>query len=83
MSENDDLVYTVLLKERSSGGSSHDNGLEGIADECTLLECGLEGANILQQMEIYAFKSDGQFEVKQRSCLYQITNVLFTLHVYK
>ncbi|KUF87255.1 hypothetical protein AM588_10001444 [Phytophthora nicotianae] len=33
-------------------------------EDCSLLECGLDGANILQQVEIYAFKSDGQFEVQ-------------------
>lgn len=64
MSQNDDLVYAVLANERTKGISLNDNGIESPSEECSLLECGLDGANILQQVEIYAFKSDGQFEVR-------------------
>ncbi|TMW60363.1 hypothetical protein Poli38472_000405 [Pythium oligandrum] len=64
MSQNDDLVYAVLANERTKAITS-DNGVEGLGEECALLECGLDGANILQQVEIYAFKSDGQFEGTQ------------------
>lgn len=63
MSQNDDLVYAVLVNERAKSIAVSDNGIEGGSEECSLLECGLDGANILQQVEIYAFKSDGQFEV--------------------
>ncbi|RLN05683.1 hypothetical protein BBJ28_00012517 [Nothophytophthora sp. Chile5] len=63
MSQNDDLVYAVLMNEQAKGLAASDNGVEGLSEECSLLECGLDGANILQQVEIYAFKSDGQFEV--------------------
>lgn len=66
MSQNDDLVYAVLVNERAKSVSVSDNGIEGSSEECALLECGLDGANILQQVEIYAFKSDGQFEVRLR-----------------
>lgn len=65
MSQNDDLVYAVLVNERPKTLGASDNGIESMAEECSLLECGLEGANILQQVEIYAFKSDGQFEGTQ------------------
>jgi hypothetical protein len=65
MSQNDDLVYAVLTNERAKATSLHDNGIEGGDEECALLECGLEGATILQQVEIYAFKSDAQFEGTQ------------------
>lgn len=65
MSQNDDLVYAVLTNERAKTTALHDNGIEGAGEECALLECGLEGANILQQVEIYAFKSDAQFEGTQ------------------
>ncbi|KAI9907702.1 hypothetical protein PsorP6_004704 [Peronosclerospora sorghi] len=65
MSHNDDLVYAVLANEKASGLRSSDNGVEGLMEDCSLLECGLDGANILQQVEIYAFKSDGQFEGTQ------------------
>uniref|UniRef100_M4BL29 Mediator of RNA polymerase II transcription subunit 20 n=1 Tax=Hyaloperonospora arabidopsidis (strain Emoy2) TaxID=559515 RepID=M4BL29_HYAAE len=65
MSQNDDLVYTVLANEKAHGLAASDNGVEGIMEDCSLLECGLDGANILQQVEIYAFKSDGQFEGTQ------------------
>ncbi|GLE01691.1 hypothetical protein PINS_up010525 [Pythium insidiosum] len=64
MSQNDDLIYAVLVNERKSA-VLHENGLEGIGEECALLECGLDGANILQQVEIYTHKSDGQFEGTQ------------------
>lgn len=63
MSQNDDLVYAVLANEKAHGLAPSDNGIEGLMEDCSLLECGLDGANILQQVEIYAFKSDGQFEV--------------------
>ncbi|TYZ66849.1 hypothetical protein PybrP1_002468 [[Pythium] brassicae (nom. inval.)] len=63
MSHHDDLVYAVLANERAkSTAPPSDNGLDGAADECALLECGLDGATVLQQVEIYVFKSDGQFE---------------------
>uniref|UniRef100_K3W9S9 Mediator of RNA polymerase II transcription subunit 20 n=1 Tax=Globisporangium ultimum (strain ATCC 200006 / CBS 805.95 / DAOM BR144) TaxID=431595 RepID=K3W9S9_GLOUD len=68
MSQNDDLVYAVLVNERAKqqhAAAVSDNGIEGGSEECSLLECGLDGANILQQVEIYAFKSDGQFEGTQ------------------
>lgn len=65
MSQNDDLVFAVLANEKAHGLAPSDNGLEGLTEDCSLLECGLDGANILQQVEIYAFKSDGQFEVQQ------------------
>ncbi|UIZ26897.1 hypothetical protein KXD40_002382 [Peronospora effusa] len=65
MSQNDDLVYAVLANEKAHGLAPNDNGLEGLMADCSLLECGLDGANILQQVEIYAFKSDGQFEGTQ------------------
>ncbi|GMF29713.1 unnamed protein product [Phytophthora lilii] len=64
MSQNDDLVYAVLANEKAHGLAPSDNGVEGLMEDCSLLECGLDGANILQQVEIYAFKSDGQFEVQ-------------------
>lgn len=66
MSQNDDLVYAVLVNEKAKNAAVSDNGIEGNSEECSLLECGLDGANILQQVEIYAFKSDGQFEVRGR-----------------
>ena len=69
MSQNDDLVYTVLANEKAHGLAASDNGVEGIMEDCSLLECGLDGANILQQVEIYAFKSDGQFEVQYQQSL--------------
>ncbi|DAZ92857.1 TPA: hypothetical protein N0F65_012473 [Lagenidium giganteum] len=65
MSQNDDLIYAVLANERIKGAALNDNGIESPTEECSLLECGLDGANILQQVEIYAFKSDGQFEGAQ------------------
>ncbi|KAG3116191.1 hypothetical protein PI124_g5384 [Phytophthora idaei] len=65
MSQNDDLVYAVLANEKAHGIAPSDNGIEGLMEDCSLLECGLDGANILQQVEIYAFKSDGQFEGTQ------------------
>ncbi|TDH65864.1 hypothetical protein CCR75_007618 [Bremia lactucae] len=65
MSQNDDLVYAVLANEKAHGLAPSDNGMEGFVEDCSLLECGLDGANILQQVEIYAFKSDGQFEGTQ------------------
>ncbi|CAH0481314.1 unnamed protein product [Peronospora belbahrii] len=65
MSQNDDLVYAVIANEKAQGLASSDNGIEGMMENCSLLECGLDGANILQQVEIYAFKSDGQFEGTQ------------------
>ncbi|KAG1692871.1 hypothetical protein V7S43_017794 [Phytophthora oleae] len=65
MSQNDDLVYAVLANEKAHGLVPSDNGIEGLMEDCSLLECGLDGANILQQVEIYAFKSDGQFEGTQ------------------
>ncbi|KAF1330325.1 Wrky transcription factor 19, partial [Globisporangium splendens] len=68
MSQNDDLVYAVLVNEHAKQqhvAAVSDNGIEGSSEECSLLECGLDGANILQQVEIYAFKSDGQFEGTQ------------------
>ncbi|KAF1774042.1 hypothetical protein GQ600_21208 [Phytophthora cactorum] len=67
MSQNDDLVYAVLANEKAHGIAPSDNGIEGLMEDCSLLECGLDGANILQQVEIYAFKSDGQFEVPVQS----------------
>ena len=69
MSQNDDLVYAVLANEKAHGLASSDNGIEGPMADCSLLECGLDGANILQQVEIYAFKSDGQFEVNDELAL--------------
>lgn len=67
MSHHDDLVYAVLANERAKNlAPPSDNGLDGAADECALLECGLDGATVLQQVEIYAFKSDGQFEVRPK-----------------
>ncbi|KAH7481732.1 hypothetical protein PRIC1_014828 [Phytophthora ramorum] len=65
MSQNDDLVYAVLANEKAHGIAPSDNGVEGLMEDVSLLECGLDGANILQQVEIYAFKSDGQFEGTQ------------------
>ncbi|RHY34461.1 hypothetical protein DYB32_000936 [Aphanomyces invadans] len=74
MSQNDDLIYAVLGNERTDaslgiklekGLPSSENGLDGPLDECCLLECGLEGSNILQQVEIYLPKSDGKFEVRK------------------
>ncbi|ETW09907.1 hypothetical protein, variant [Aphanomyces invadans] len=74
MSQNDDLIYAVLGNERTDaslgiklekGLPSSENGLDGPLDECCLLECGLEGSNILQQVEIYLPKSDGKFEGMQ------------------
>ncbi|GMF15764.1 unnamed protein product [Phytophthora fragariaefolia] len=74
MSQNDDLVYAVLANEKAHGLAPSDNGIEGLTEDCSLLECGLDGANILQQVEIYAFKSDGQFEVQYSPC-YTVSHV--------
>ncbi|CAK4084655.1 unnamed protein product [Aphanomyces euteiches] len=74
MSQSDDLIYAVLGNERTDASlgiklekslPSSENGLDGPLDECCLLECGLDGSNILQQVEIYVPKSDGKFEGMQ------------------
>ncbi|OQR96561.1 hypothetical protein THRCLA_07241, partial [Thraustotheca clavata] len=65
MHQSNDSVYAILGNEKSEIGlkmESSENGLDGPLDECSLLECGLEGSNILQQVEIYVSKADGKFE---------------------
>ncbi|OQR99298.1 hypothetical protein ACHHYP_07126 [Achlya hypogyna] len=67
-SQNNDLIYAVLGNEKTELAmkvESSENGLDGLLDECCLLECGLEGSNILQQVEIYVPKSYGKFEGMQ------------------
>lgn len=63
MSQNEELVYAVLVNERARNLGGSMNGAEQSTEQRMLLEYGLEGANILQQSEIYASKLDGQFEV--------------------
>ena len=63
MSQNEGLVYAVLVNERLRNVVGSMNGAEQVTEQRMLLEYGLEGANILQQSEIYASKLDGQFEV--------------------
>ncbi|CCI49971.1 unnamed protein product [Albugo candida] len=62
MSQNEELVYAVLVNERARNLGGSMNGAEQSTEQRMLLEYGLEGANILQQSEIYASKLDGQFE---------------------